>query len=83
MGVMEGIKWERNEQHSDRSENHDRRLYLRRFEVEKVKFLVSYAVCLYLELRLQPGQGAHFQKNHEKKRGGKWKMEPGDLRWQE
>ena len=40
LGVMEGIKWERNEQHSDRSENHDRRLYLRRFEVEKVKILI-------------------------------------------
>ena len=40
LGVMEGIKWKRNEKHSDRSENHDRnRLYLRHFEVEKVKFV--------------------------------------------
>ena len=41
MGGMEGIKGERNEQQSDRAENHDRNVpYLGRFEVEKMKFLM-------------------------------------------
>ena len=39
MGGMEGIKGERNEQVSDRAENHDKnRLYLGGFGVEKVRF---------------------------------------------
>ena len=67
MGGMEGIKGERTEQQTDRAEDHDQNgLYLSRFEVEKMKFLLSNALCLYLELCFLPGQGAHFQKNHEK-----------------
>ena len=41
LGGMEGIKGERNEQQSDRAENHSQHwLYLGRFEVEKVRFLI-------------------------------------------
>ena len=41
LGGMEGIKGERNEQVSDRAENHDQnKLYLGGFEVEKVTFLI-------------------------------------------
>ena len=41
LGGMEGIKGERNEQQSDRAENHDQNgLYLSRFEVEKMRFLM-------------------------------------------
>ena len=65
---MEGIKGERNEQQSERAENHDQNgLYLDRFEVEKVRFLIKHALCLYLELCFLLRQGAHFQKNHENK----------------
>ena len=68
MGGMEGIKGERNEQQSDRAENHDQNgRYLGRFEVEKVRFLINNVLCLYLELCFLPRQGAHFQKNHETK----------------
>ena len=41
LGGMEGIRGERNEQQSDRAENHDYNgLYLSGFEVEKVTFLI-------------------------------------------
>ena len=41
MGGMEGTKGEKNEQLSDRAENHDQNgFYLGRFEVEKVRFLM-------------------------------------------
>ena len=63
MGGMEGINGRRNEQQSDRAENHDQNEpYLGRFEVEKVKFLMLNALCIYLELCFLPRQGAHFQK---------------------
>ena len=65
---MEGIEGERNEQQSDRAENHHQHgLYLRRFEVEKLIFLIKNALCLYLELWFLPGQEAHFQKHHANK----------------
>ena len=68
MGGMEGIKGERNEQQSDRAENHHQHgLYLSRFEVEKLIFLIKNALWLYSELCFLPERGAHFQKNHEKK----------------
>ena len=66
MGGMEGIKGERDEQQSERAENHNQiGLYLGRFEVEKVRILIKNALCLYLELCFLQQQGAHFQKNHE------------------
>ena len=37
------------------------------FDVEKVRFFIKNALCLYLELCFLPRQGAHFQKIHEKK----------------
>ena len=59
MGGMEGIKGERNEQQSDRAENHEQHgLYLCRFEVEKVKFLIKNTCCLYLR---------NIMKHHETK----------------
>ena len=40
---MEGINGERNEQESDRAENHDQNgFYLRRFEVDEVRFCGSF-----------------------------------------
>ena len=67
MGGMEGIKGERNEQQSDRAENHDQNgLYFGRFEVETVRFFTKKALCLYLELCFLRRRGAQFQKNHEK-----------------
>ena len=67
MGGMEGIKGERNEQQSDMAENHYQHgLYLGRFEVEKVRFVINNALCLYLELCFLPERGAHFQRSHEK-----------------
>ena len=63
---MEGIKGERNEQQSARAENHHQNgLYLGRFEVEKVRFVINNALCLYLELCFLLERGAHFQKIHE------------------
>ena len=65
---MEGIKGERNEQQSERAENHYQTgLYLGRFEVEKVTFFINNALCLYLELCFLLKRGIHFQKNHEKR----------------
>ena len=65
---MEGIKGERNEQLSERAENHNQNgLYEGRFEVEKVRFLIKTALCLYVELCFLPKQGAQFQNNHENK----------------
>ena len=64
---MEGIEGERNEQQSDRAENHHQHgLYLSRFEVEKLICLIKNALWLYSELCFLPTRGAHFQKNHEK-----------------
>ena len=65
MGGMEGIKGERNEQQSDRAENHDQNgLYLGRFEVEKVRFLINNALCLYLELCFLLEREAHLNRIH-------------------
>ena len=65
---MEGIKGERNEQQSDRAENHHQHgLDLGRFEVQKVIFLIKKAWWLYSELCFLLRQGAHFQTNHENK----------------
>ena len=65
---MEGINGRRNEQQSDRAENHDQNgSYLGRFEVEKVKFLMSNASCIYLDLCFLSRQGAHFQKIRKKR----------------
>ena len=61
------IKGEGNEQQSDRAENHrHNKLYLDRFEVQKVRLLIKNALCLYSELCFLPERGAQFQKNHEK-----------------
>ena len=77
MGGMEGIKGESNEQQSDRAEKHHQNgLDLGCFEVQKVMFLIKNALCLYPELCFLPGQGAHFQTNHEK-RGAKVKNGAG------
>ena len=60
------MKGRRSEQQSDRTENHYQNgLYLGRFEVEKVRFVINNALCLYLELCFLPERGAHFQNNHE------------------
>ena len=68
MGGMEGIKSERNEQQSDRAENHHQNeLDLGCFEVQKVMFFNKNALCLYLELCFLCRRGLHFQKIHEKK----------------
>ena len=68
MGGMEGINRERNEQQSERAENHDQNgLYLGRFEVEKARCLIKNALCLYLELCFLRKREIHFQKNHEKR----------------
>ena len=68
MGGMEGIKEERDEQQSDRAENqYQNRLYLGRFEVQKVRCLIKNALCLYSELCFLCGQGGHFQKSYEKR----------------
>ena len=68
MGGMEGIKGERNEQQSDRAENHYQNgLYLGRFEVEKVTSFINNALCLYLELCFLPKRGIHFQKIMKKR----------------
>ena len=64
---MEGIKGERNEQQSDRAENHHQDgLDLGRFDVQKVTFLIKNALWLYSELCFLCRRGAHFQKIHEK-----------------
>ena len=69
MGGMEGIKGERSEQKSNRAENQDRNgIDLGHFDVEKVRFFIKNALCLYLELCFPCGRGAQFQKNHETKR---------------
>ena len=68
MGGMEGIKGERSEQQSNRAENQDRNgIDLGHFDVEKVRFFIKNALCLYLELCSPCGRGAQFQKNHKKK----------------
>ena len=67
MGGMEGIKGERNEQQSDRAENHYQNgLDSGRFEVHKVICSIKNALWLYSELCFLCGRGAHFQKVHEK-----------------
>ena len=37
------------------------------FDVEKVRFFIKNALCLYLELCFLCRWGAQFQKNHEKR----------------
>ena len=45
MGGMERIKGEKGEQQSDRAENqYQNKLYLGRFEVQKVRFLIKFAL---------------------------------------
>ena len=64
---MEGIKGERSEQKSNRAENQDRNgIDLGHFDVEKVRFFIKNALCLYLELCFLQQRGVHFQKIHEK-----------------
>ena len=63
---MEGIKGERSEQQSDRAENHHQNgLDLGCFEVQKLRFFVKHALCLYLEICFPPPWEAIFQKIHE------------------
>ena len=69
MGGMERIKGERSERKSDRAETHDHyRLNLGCFDVEKVRFFIKSALCLYSELCFLCRRGAHFQKNNEKQK---------------
>ena len=68
MGGMEGIKKEKSEQQNDKAEKHDQHgLDLGCFEVQKVRFLILNAFCLYLELWFLLKQEAHFQKIHANK----------------
>ena len=68
MGGMDRIKGEGNEQQRDRAEkHHQNRLYLDRFEVQKVILLIKNASWLHSELCFLCRRGAHFQKIHEKK----------------
>ena len=68
MGGMDRIKGEGNEQQSDRAEkHHQNRLYLDRFEVQKVRLLIKNASWLHSELCFLCRRGAHFQKNYENK----------------
>ena len=63
---MDRIKGEGNEQQRDRAEkHHQNRLYLDRFEVQKVRLLIKNASWLYSKLCFLCRRGAHFHKNHE------------------
>ena len=65
---MEGIKGERSEQKSNRAENQDRNgIDLGHFDVEKVRFFIKNALCLYLKICFPLEREAYFQKNHDKK----------------
>ena len=78
---MERIKGERSERQSDRAEKHDQhRLYLSRFDVERMRFFIKNALCGHSELCFLCGRGAHFQKHHEKKwsESEKWSREALD-----
>ena len=67
MGGREGIKWERIEQQSDRAENHHQHgLDLGCFEVQKGRFFIKNALCLYLKICFPQQREAYFQKDHEK-----------------
>ena len=59
LGFMEEIKEGRNEQESDKDENHYKknRLDLGRFDVKHIRFLIKYALWLYAEL---PRAGSTF-----------------------
>ena len=66
MGGMEGIKGERSEQQSDRAENHHQHgLDLGCFEVQKVRFFIKNALCLYLKICFPRRREAFCQKIHE------------------
>ena len=66
MGGMEGIKGDRIEQQSDRAENHHQHgLDLGCFEVQKVRFFIKHALCLYLKICFPRRREAYFQKCHE------------------
>ena len=68
MGGMERIKGQRSERLSDNTENHHpNKLYLSRFDDEKVRFLIKKSLCLYSELWFLCGRGAHFYKKGEKR----------------
>ena len=68
LGRHGGDKRERSEQQRDRAENHHQNgLDLGRFDVQKVRFFIKDALCLYLELCFLCRRGVHFQKTHEKK----------------
>ena len=68
LGGMEGIKRERGEQQSDKAESHHQNgIDLGHFDVEKVRFFIKNALCLYLELCFLLQRGVHFQKIHETK----------------
>ena len=65
---MEGIKGEMSEQQSDRVANHHQHgLDLGCFEVQKVRFVIKKAWCLYLKICCPQQREAYFQKNHEQK----------------
>ena len=78
---MEGIKGERSEQQSDRAENHHQHgLDLGCFEVQKVRFLIKNALCLYLKICFPLEREAYFQKIHENKwsESEKWSRKTSD-----
>ena len=65
---MARIKGEIIERLSDKADKHDQhRLYLGRFDVEKVRLVIKNALCRSSELCFLPGRGAHLQKNYEKR----------------
>ena len=67
MGGMERIKGQRSERLIDNTENHHpNKLYLSRFDDEKVRFLIKKSLCLYSELCFLCGRGAHVCKIREK-----------------
>ena len=78
MGGMEGIKGDRIDRQSDRAENHHQNeLDLGWFEVQKVRFVIKNALCLYLKICFPRRREAYFQKNHENKwsESEKWSRE--------
>ena len=65
MGGMERIKGERSERKSDRAETHDHyRLYMGRFGVEKVRFVVKmFRVDLHNCVSCRGGGGTFAEKS--------------------
>ena len=64
---MERIKGEVIQRQGDKADRHNQhRLYLGRFDIEKVRSFIKHALCRSSELCFLLRRGAHFHKNHEK-----------------